>query len=53
MNAVILWGYTYAKGDPIRKNLHTYIRDLHREMMYITKIEPMDTFKGFPTEGVW
>ncbi len=50
-NKEILWGYTYSKGDPIRKSLHTWIRDSHREMIDISKIDSMDTFKGFPRYG--
>jgi len=47
----ILWGKTYAKGDLIRKTLHTWIDNAHREMSSITKIETVKGFKGFATAG--
>jgi len=47
----ILWGYTYGEGGPIRKSLHSWIRDAHKEMRYISKIDPINTFKNFSKEG--
>ncbi|MEA1953989.1 MAG: hypothetical protein U9O24_06320 [Campylobacterota bacterium] len=47
----ILWGKTYAKGEPINKSLKEWVNDAHREMSTISKIEPLKAFKGFPTAG--
>jgi len=35
----------------IYKSLHSWLRDAHREMRYIYKIEPMNTFKNFSKDG--
>ena len=47
----ILWGYTYGEGGPIQKSLYSWLYDAHREMRYISKIDPLDTFKNFSKDG--
>ena len=46
-NRILHWGYTYGRGDALKKSLKEYFNGLHKDIKDITRIDAMG-LRSFP-----